>query len=229
LLGHTLRPYVLRAWGGPLVAPGRPLELELILLGPPPPALPALLDEMAQRGLGPARVPHRLVSLQERPTGQDLLVEGLPPQSLPRARPLEALVRPPPANVTGARLHLLTPLDLGGADPSPAAVLRACIGRLRALARAQGIHLQGRWPDPETLPARWIERRWTAGARWSERQEGDVPLSGWQGSLELGPGVEAFADLLAAVELTHVGRGVTAGLGWVAVDWLAEEGRPGAT
>ncbi len=218
------RPFALRVLeAAPRVSRESPLVVEWALFEPPP--RPSLLLEglcrAARLGLGRDRVPHRVERLVVRGEGASvtLLRGGEQQGAWPAPAPLVRFVRLP-ADPIGARVHLLTPVQLhGGRPPDAAELLRSAVGRVRALARTRGVSLNRWWPEPRGLSARWEGLRRVEGGRYSRRQAHRVDLSGWMGTLVLGPEVAAWADLLAAMEVLQIGRHTPAGLGRIAVEW----------
>ena len=221
------RPFALRILGTPTEAnPTGQLVVEWsFLVAPPRPSLVVeSLCRAARLGLGPNRVPHRVHELMVQGAGAPVMVlrEDRQEGAWPTPAPLGHFVRLPEAP-RGARLHLLSPLQLrGSAPPDAGAVLRAAVSRVRSIARGQGLRLDRWWPEPAGLTARWEGLRRVQGSRWSRRQAHAVDLTGWLGTLVLGPAVAAWADLLAAMEVLQLGRQTAAGLGRVTVSWEAD-------
>lgn len=220
------RPFALSVFppGGHWVSAHEPLRVELVLLTDPPrhTLLVEALERAALQGLGPHRVRHELARLVVHGEGAPvvLVADDLGVGRWPEATTLARLARLP-QQPAGARLHLLTPLQLsrrmGRRRPQARHVLMSAIQRIKAVATAQGEHLVRRW---DLVEGRWLDLRWVEASRWSKRQEHAVDLSGWRGVLELGPEVAEVADLLAAVEVLQMGRGTSAGCGRVAVEWI---------
>jgi hypothetical protein len=227
--GSDLRPFVLRvAWpSGELVSRERPIRVTWVFFGeiPRPSLIQEALARMARVGLGPQRVPHRLAHAVAEGEGAPvaLAVDGCPP-IFPDAAPFARLVRLP-AEVRGTRVDLVTRLSFGKRlsrpEPAPSDLVRAALGRVRALAQQQGVSLPKRWPDPGEAGGRWIELRHDAAQRWSGRQRREVWLDGWLGCAEFGPEIAPFADLLAVAELAQLGRDTSAGLGVIQAAWNA--------
>lgn len=235
--GQAVRPLVPSVWlpQDGQVSRERPLKLRLDLLGPVP--LPELvlaaLAHATASGLGPDRVPHAitrvsLVGQQSVDGGAELLTQ---PERWPVPAGLGALMRPLPAHPTGVVLRLRTPTRgkrvSAHRPPHPAEILRLALLRLRAVERSLGLVLLRDWPDPSQVRGRWREARFHQRQRYSSRQGQPVDLSGWTGTLELGESVAPFADLLAAAEVLHIGRGTSAGGGRVTAAWEDGGNTPG--
>ncbi len=235
--GNMVRPFALRAsWQkGELVSASRPIRLAFVFFGPVP--RPDLLTEslvrMARVGLGPRRVPHRLVhALAEGLGARVSLLSGDPASVWPDPAPLSRFISVPPRG-GDLRVLLVSPVDFGkalrGRMPSPADLLLLSKGRILSIARLLGQHIGTRWPRVEQAGGRWDELRFERGRRKSAAQGRTMPVSGWTGSL-LYPGetVRPFVELLAAAEVVQVGGWTTAGLGAVSLQWgvsAAVEGR----
>ncbi|MFH1465450.1 MAG: CRISPR system precrRNA processing endoribonuclease RAMP protein Cas6 [Pseudomonadota bacterium] len=225
--GHDLRPFSLRvAWPvGELVGRERPIRATWTFFGPVPrPSLVVeALHRMARAGLGPLRVPHRVVHAAAEGLGASVaLVQTTPSPIWPEPAPLAQVVSLP-ADVRGARVDLVTRLSfgkrLGGREPEPSDIVRLALARVRHLAQHQGVSLPVRWPDPREAEGRWLYQRRAAAQRWSGRQRQEVWLDGWLGCAEFGPEIAPFVDLLAFSEIAQIGRDTTAGLGVVQVGW----------
>ncbi|MCB9797047.1 MAG: CRISPR system precrRNA processing endoribonuclease RAMP protein Cas6 [Alphaproteobacteria bacterium] len=221
------RPVALRVAHSGGVEVSGSLRLELLIFGASPRSslLVEAIVRAARLGLGPERVPHRVARLLVHGEGQRVcvLVDERAVAAWPAAGSLHTLAEMPEA-VAGARVHVLTPVYWTGMDaarpPSAGALLNAALGRVRKLARAQDIELQRWWPDPGALTGRWLGPVWRERVRYSKRQSHEVQLSGWTGTLEVGPAVAPFVDLLAAAAVLGVGKGTTAGAGRLEVEWL---------
>lgn len=215
---------------GARATPEWPLRVTFWLLGavPEPSRLVQALVQLAREGLGPGRVVHSLTRLTVQGAGSPVsLVAEEPHPAEPRWPEPGALAqfcRLPP-QPGGAVLTLRTPARWAQAHPqrapSPHELILAALGRVRQLARVQDVRLRRWWSPPEGLPGRWTGLRWVEGSRYSARQGHPVDLSGWTGSLVLGPEVGPWADLLAAAEVLGVGRSTSAGRGEVSVEWLS--------
>lgn len=216
-LKEGIRPYVFEPRSStPRFAPGDALDFDLLLFGGAvalAPVATLAVQKMAAAGLGAARFPFRLASLE---TGG--------PEWLPAA----------PAAPLGkrARLRFLTPARIldGGRPVDPAA------RGLRALALAiakRSLELGYAHGDGTEIPIRpWLERAAAVRversslhfedlSRFSNRQGTKVPIGGLVGTLELAGDLDALAPLLAAAEVLHVGKGTTYGLGQVRVEAAA--------
>lgn len=217
--GHAPRPLLpeVVTQGGTRVGPDAPWRVRCWLLGTAP--RPSLVADafvwLARAGLGRDRVPHRVVELLARGRGHAVRVID---DERDQAR------WPEPGELAGFcrtddaidELITTTPLCLNGASPSrPPTVgelLWAAISRVRQVARAQGVALAHRWPDPRALGQPWDEARWVPGERRSS-EGGPHDLSGWAGRVRLGPELGPWADALAACEVLGLGRSTSAGRG----------------
>lgn len=224
---HAPRPVLPRSIspGGARIGPEEPWRAELLVLGaiPRPTLLVEAILRMARNGLGRARVPCKVALLLARGAGEavtvleeDAQVGGWPPPGT-LASALHLPYRP-----EGVEIRVRSPLSWTGARPDrwPEAgdLLWAALGRVRQLLRAQGLPQPEPWPDPRALRTPWQEARWVEEDRRSS-VVGRHDLSGWVGSLALGPEVEPWKDLLSAGELLGVGRSVSAGRGRLELRW----------
>lgn len=222
------RPLVVRvsAPGRAPVTPEHPLHVQLLHVGTM--LRPSLIVEavvrMCQMGLGPERVTHRVQRVMVKGEGMpaQVVLNGVQHGIWPEPGRLSELLVLPVAPV-GAKVRLLTPTFWSGVGPqrppSAAELLRAVMGRVRQLAREQGVALSQWWPSPDAVTGTWREARWCSGDRFSRRQGVRVDLGGWVGVLELGPEVAPFEDLLAAAHVLGVGKGASAGRGQLLVEW----------
>lgn len=224
------RPFALRAaWAvGETACADLPLHLTLTFFGrlPRPSLVIEALRRMARTGLGPARVPHRIVHAVAEGLGAPVtLTPDNPIPIWPEPAPLVRFVRLPSAPCP-ARVDLVTRMDLGSQvgdrEPQPADLLKAAILRVRKLTSAQGLAQPPRWPDPATAGGRWLELRWEGAPRFSKRQGRKMPLEGWLGRVEFeAEAIAPFAALLAAAEVVQIGKKTSFGLGCLAVRWNA--------
>lgn len=223
--GHRGRPFSTTVSPPEVVSPDSPLRARLVLYGDLPDRA-ALLSALRLAGamLGPADVQHTLTRLVVRGEGGPAdVVGGAGPAAWPEAATLDALIdvpRAPQGAVVTLRAPLQADTPRGAQELSPEAFLERCIRRVQALATDQGIHLPARWPRAEGSFGRWQDRRWVDKSQWSQRTGERIDLSGWRGSLEYGPEVAPYADVLAAAALVSVGRLTSYGLGAVSVAWL---------
>jgi len=125
-----------------------------------------------------------------------------------------------PTTVHSATLRLRSRLQLDRAHTRPTLPLlvRALVHRLRAVQRSLDLPAEPRWPDSSDL-ATLDELRFEEASRASQRQGQQVDLSGWVGSLSVGPEIAPYADLLAIGEVLQVGRHTSEGLGSYTVHW----------
>ncbi len=226
LAGETgPRPFVLAAAtaAGSSLGPAAPFAMNLTLVSPCP--RPSGLIEAAvragRRGLGSRRVPHILERISAWVNGawRDVLVDERRVRPWPDPRPIDEMTQLPdyPA---GARIVLESPLQLKRRErPSPPEVVNAAVQRVRTVARMQGLTLDRWWPDVQGLPGGWEGLTYARGKRFSRAQDANVDLSGWLGSLHLGPEAGSYADVLAAASLLQIGRKTSAGLGRLSLTW----------
>jgi hypothetical protein len=219
------RPFVIstRTEGGAQLSPTAPLEVELTLVRPcpRPSAMIEALVRSGRHGLGPKRVPHRLERLSVHADSRWVLVIEDERQLTPWPEPATlsncASVPPDPAGVS---IDLYSPLQLKSTrKPRPQDIIDACIQRVRSVARLQGADLQQWWPDLDGLPGGWEDQRLVESSRYSRAQGSPVDMSGWRGTLHLGPEAMAYRDVIAAAELLHIGRKTSAGLGKLRARW----------
>ena len=224
--GAALRPFSLEvrhAPGAP-IEPDAGLDLRWTFVGsiPRPSLVQEAIFRAAQIGLGPERVRHRVARVAVGGAEGPIAVieygqEAAPWPGAARLGDLATLTEP-----TQGLIVRFTPrvslTDRGAHHPpSPADLLRRGVDRIRSVARALGVTLGERWPDPETVPAEWIDLEFVSHGRYSRRQGERIDLSGWRGSAWFGPEIEPFIDLLAALEVLQVGRHTSAGIGCVSV------------
>lgn len=220
--GQEARPYAIRVDPHGPVRPDRPLRVNIVWFGPMPrpAAVQESLSRLATGGLGQRRVPHVLSRLWVRGEGGPIVVvhDDSTVGAWPRPGTLADQVRWPPARVAGASVAFRTPFQQKRPGrPSPQDILKAAILRVRSVARACGVELHRRWPEP--IPGEWEALEHHVAARRSSSGQGRHDLSGWTGVVRFDERIAPFADLLAAAEVLHVGRGSSAGLGRVDVDW----------
>lgn len=222
---HLLRPYALQVSRTRSYRPGRQLVVRQVFLRPLP--RPSLFAEAVLRaarvGLGSERVPHRVKRLRVfGPQGWETVVEDdRPATAWPEPVSLDRIVRPLAPRARGVRLSFMSPLSFKRPGrPAAADVLRAVIGRLRGVAREQDRRLERWWPGPDSLGGQWKGLRRQEQSRWSQNAGEHIDLSGWRGTLELGPESTPFFDAFAAVEPLQLGRHTTAGLGRMRVEWV---------
>lgn len=211
--GNAPRPLLPEAVtpGGAAVAPDQPWRVRLWLLGeaPRPALIPQAVVRLARAGLGPDRVPHRVVELLAR--------GGRLARAVDEDREFARL--PEPASLAefcrsgrASELETRSPLCLDTPAPTVGDLLWAALGRVRQVARSQGVALSLRWPDPRPLRRPWDEARWVTGRRVSSGG-GPHDLSGWTGRITLDDELAPWADLLTACEVLGVGRNLSAGRG----------------
>ncbi|MCB9796312.1 MAG: CRISPR system precrRNA processing endoribonuclease RAMP protein Cas6 [Alphaproteobacteria bacterium] len=225
---HLTRPILPRLANeaGSAVTRASPLRLTGWLLGPIPRGslFVEALVRMARVGLGPERVVHELTRLSVTGDGHEVELirheAGL--AAFPSPGRLSDFARVP-AEPTGALVHLGSPCVWSGVThdrpPTATELMKAAIARVRKVASAQGVRPAKRWPDPNGLEGTWRAARWRRGERYSHRSSFNLDLSGWTGTLALGPEVAPFSDLLAAAQVLGVGKLTSAGRGSLVVEW----------
>ncbi|MCB9761173.1 MAG: CRISPR system precrRNA processing endoribonuclease RAMP protein Cas6 [Alphaproteobacteria bacterium] len=201
------------------------VQLTFWLLGdvPRPGLVLEALHHMAAAGLGRDRIPHHV---------RQVVVEGTGAAAQVVRDEIQTGIWPAPGHLgrfgclpqapVGARVHLLSPTTWRGltraAPPSVEDLLQAAVRRVRAVAHAQGVRVERWWPTEGA--GRWLETRWVRATRWAPRHQRRLDLSGWMGTLEIGPAAAELADLLAAAEVLGIGRQASAGRGRIRVEWL---------
>lgn len=135
-----------------------------------------------------------------------------------RSSPLDVPPSPEPAN--NARIHLLTPVNLG--DRGEAfSVERFLMGVVRRVSLLHQFHadapLEADFSELKRL-ATQIEHKaevWSGGwQRYSSRQQGMQPVRGWLGDIYLqGAGLAAFWPYLHLGQWLHTGKSTNMGLG----------------
>ncbi|HEX7180502.1 MAG TPA: CRISPR system precrRNA processing endoribonuclease RAMP protein Cas6 [Thermoanaerobaculia bacterium] len=211
------------------LAPGDPLEFDLLLLGQAIELLPyALLamDRMAAGGLGRGRARFTLDRvLVLTPDGA---WETLHEQGRLRSHATPSPCLPPSGGLTGSRalLRFLTPARLVLHDRLLETVTFSDLTFLmlrRALELAH-FHVPGAHPGWTLRPlldrAREIrianaDLHWRDWQRYSNRQRAPMTLGGFVGALEIEGDLAPFVPLLRTAEVVHVGKGATFGLGKV--------------
>jgi hypothetical protein len=196
--------------------------VEFFLFGPADPVAESVVwsawEQALARGLGPERVPARLVEI--RPVAWDgtaLSPERVQPGfslcPLPwPAGPTEApcrLVFPAPVRILRDK-HLIE-------EPTLADIVIAALRRVEALT---GPAAEQVWQDRQW----WLNlahRQVVSSARWSPldlvrysgRQKRELEVCGVTGEMELPEGPGDLVDLLAAAGWLHVGKSTVMGLG----------------
>lgn len=221
------RPFVLTPLVPACLGPtGGAVRCRLTLLGRPalePGPWLRALRAACKDGFGQPRARFRVLDAVEAPW------RGVAEYAKARASDLV-----PDGRSARLRLVALTPMRLFSDGmpliPSPCAVVNALLRRLQALA---WIHGDARYEAPFEAwldAAEAVERaadfaeeyRAVSGRRISFRQRCKVPLEGalatWEGRIPL-----ALAVLLAAGELTGVGKATTSGMGCYRLDAAAPE------
>lgn len=222
--------------------PHTPIELELLLFGKILLSLPYFifaLERMGNTGLGRARVPCRLVTVEAFHAGKTWLLYS-PDDSTPKpadgfaetvALDLPSPLQPVPATYSRIRLTLLTPLRLIYQERLATALPFHVLIRqlLRRLALLSYFHCGG---PAEGIPFReWIalaeqvrltsqELQWFDWERYSSRQQTTMALGGLLGTVSYEGPIAPFLPLLKLGELIHVGKGTSFGLGRYTVEPL---------
>lgn len=221
---QRIRPFALRevrAVPGPRGAPPV-VTIDSTWLGPVPGLLVVdALREVARR-LGPGDQDTWTLAtvLVRGGAGVEAVVDaGRVRADWPPPTALEALSAAP-AQVQGATIHLdrRVQLDKEHSRPTLSGVLRACLLRLRSVQRALDLPPEPRWPDIPELP-HTAELSYQRAARDSRHPGQHVDLSGWTGTIQAGPALAPWADLLALGEQLQVGRHTSEGLGVLRISW----------
>ena len=128
----------------------------------------------------------------------------------------------PPARATAASLIFRSPVAVRSGrrlKADPAAILRAVLLRVSAMARWQGVTFAADWPalhrmigeaavdDSALIPAWW--------QRYSQRRGAEpIPMAGWVGPLRLAGRLDALIPFLAIAATCNAGSHAALGLGW---------------
>jgi hypothetical protein len=128
----------------------------------------------------------------------------------------------PPARATAASLIFRSPIAVrsgGRVKADPAAILRAVLLRVSAMARWQGVTFAADWPalhrlidetaadDSALVPATW--------RRYSQRRGAEpIPMAGWVGPLRLAGRLDPLTPYLALAATCNAGSHAALGLGW---------------
>lgn len=228
LKGQTAapRPFVLEAEDERRqFVPGDRLRFDLLLLGSAVglQTLAALaVERLAAAGLGERRkrfavqeIAYQDAAGRFRPLGRSLAPSLLPPRN---GLPNEAFT-----------LHFRTParFKVGGQlvrSLDFRALVFRMLARLLELAHFFGDRAAVDWNFGPLLRhaggVRIVEQRlgWQDFKRYSARQQTEMTLGGFIGSLRLEGDLAPFAPLLRTAEIVHVGKGTTFGLGRVEVE-----------
>jgi len=229
------RPYVFEPVGEANArrdySPGDQLTFDLVLLGQAvelQPFVLVALERMAVGGLGRHRARFELQRVAWR-SAQGTWHEGYRRGERPWS-PVEAVPLPQPesSNGHGLTLRFETPTRFKnrGKLTSDFTFRQLAFRMLRRVLEVAHFHV----PEAEvdwTFRA-FLERadyvrvtdrrlRWWDWERWSQRQKTSMRLGGFVGLVRLEGELQTFLPLLAAAELTHVGKGTTFGLGRVRV------------
>lgn len=209
------------------VAPGELVETDVLLLGQAAELQPFVLlalERTAERGFGERRSRFRLVAVDA--LGEDgswragyRLGGERRPGSVARLVPV--LDEPAPERLT---LRFLTPtrIEKGGKPQETVPFKGLVFQMLRRVLELAHFHVPGAEPDwhfkpllerTEDLHTTRSDLTWRELERYSSRQGGKVPLSGFVGEMELEGDLGAFLPLLRTAEVVHVGKGTAFGLG----------------
>lgn len=179
-------------------------------------------DLALSKGLGPARVPARLIEV--RPLAWD--GTALVPAQVQPGFPLSPLPWPTGDASAPCRLSFSAPLRLLRRGQL---ILHPTLADLTATALRRVQALAPEALDPDRLqPREWVEasrslpaRPWTGGpldlVRYSGRQRCEVEMRGVAGELHLPAGPGFLVDLLAALPWIHLGKGTVMGMGQLVI------------
>lgn len=233
---HTApRPYVFEPVGENReqrdFQPGEALSFDLVLFGQAVElqtfALVAL-ERMAPTGLGKGRARYRLQRVAaQRPDGswREGYRRG---QQAWQGVPAVALPDPPSANGAGLTLRFETPTRFKsrGRLTDSFSFRKLTFRMLRRVLELAHFHVPEAEVDwtfrsflEQANRVRVIDRdlRWWDWERWSQRQKTSMRLGGFVGEVKVQGDLQPFLPLLAAAQVTHVGKGTTFGLGRVEV------------
>lgn len=210
--------------GGNVLAAGQTFEFALVLIGNALTHASTLIQAFARAlntGLGHEHARCTLLSVHHEATGTPLWPASgaitLAPMTLPAA----------PSLVDRATLRFTTPLRLQN-QGKPVRTVQRLDARtlLVTLARRYQLlldaHLGADSPQQDfarlsalasaidLLP---IDLRWFDWGRYSQRQEREMRLGGFVGTLQLRGGLAAFGPLLWLGQWLHVGKNASFGLG----------------
>ncbi|RME22743.1 MAG: CRISPR system precrRNA processing endoribonuclease RAMP protein Cas6 [Deltaproteobacteria bacterium] len=214
--GHQARPFVVEVDTDDLR-----WQVGLWFFGVPPD--PGLVEQalrrLVRRGVWPDHLPLQLESAVVTGVDRRDLLAG---ERWPAPGRLSDFVSVP-AWPVGMELRLRSPTWFTGCPrrqpPDAIRCVKAAIMRLRSVAMAQGVSLSRWWPDATALRGQWADARFLRSERRSGRTGERIDLSGWVGTLHIGPDVAAFADLFAAMEVLHLGKNTSAGAGRLELQW----------
>lgn len=209
---------------------GGALAFDLLLLGSAMPLAPfaaLAVARMAEQGLGAGQPRFELGRLEAQDEGGGWRELGLGAPA-----PLAGQVggeSPEAMAAERLRLHFLTPARLldGGERLARLAFRQLTFRMLRRvleLAHFFGEPNEADWHFRPLLAAcegvEILEPRlaWADWERYSNRQQTKMTLGGFVGTLDLAGDLAPFLPLLRAVEVVHVGKGATFGLGRVRVE-----------
>jgi hypothetical protein len=216
------------------VAPGDPLEFDLLLIGQAVDLQTYVLlavERMAASGLGVSRSPFELVRAEAPAPGGGRLILFQGNRATGLAAPPSFCLGPDGLGSLEegrATIRLLTPLRLQERGHlSETLDFRALtLAMLRRTLELAWFHVPGAEVDWTFRPL--LDRAAAVGAipdlawhdwdRYSNRQQRKVTLGGLLGTLELEGDLAPLAPLLRAAEILHVGKGATLGLGRIRVE-----------
>ncbi|HEX4965059.1 MAG TPA: CRISPR system precrRNA processing endoribonuclease RAMP protein Cas6 [Thermoanaerobaculia bacterium] len=231
-IDQAVRPYLFEplAEGGRL-APGETLRFDLLLFGQAAElAAYAVLavERMAQAGLGTRRARFRLQQVEAlSPDGaaREVFRAGAP-LSGARITAAPPEIAPLPDGAVGLRFE--TPLRIKVRDHlSDRPTFRdLAFNMLRRILELAHFHVPGALIDwnfrplldrAESVHIGAADLAWHDWERFSQRQGTTMKLGGLVGTVTLEGDLTPFVPLLRTVEVVHVGKGATFGLGKVSV------------
>lgn len=202
------------------LSPGQKFTVRLLLVEHANHYLRPVINAMqvaGQRGLGKGRGRAELREVVQLPLAGNATVvfaQG----SFFRAAPLELTIVPEPS--LSARIHLLTPLNLG--DHGEAFVverfLMGVVRRISLLHRFYAdvlLEVDFTGLKQQIMHIQYKADVWSGGwERYSSRQQGKQPVKGWLGDIFLqGNGLVAFWPYLHLGQWLHTGKSTNMGLG----------------
>ena len=206
---------------------GDSFHFELLLFGPMIDLLPYFIyavEEMDQRGLGPKQQGFRL----ERVVADEQILYTSDAPQLPAPLIGKTLTLAPCPQDEG--IHLLTPLRTKSGRRLVSSLdfpllVQIALRRMRALwweferqsppVDENLLHTQARQIGVRNSSLRWHEQ-----VRYSSRQKSRQLLGGLCGTLEVEGELAPFLPLLRAVEVVHLGKETSFGLGKIRVEVL---------
>ncbi|HVG08163.1 MAG TPA: CRISPR system precrRNA processing endoribonuclease RAMP protein Cas6 [Thermoanaerobaculia bacterium] len=210
--------------------PGDPLCFDLLLFGQATSlAAHALLavERMARGGLGARRSPF---VLDQAGAGlanggwQEIYKEGRPSPALATVVP--RLPSEAPVGEGRITLSFLTPtrLQVRGQLKEEPGFRNIVFAMLRRTLELAWFHVPGAEIDwclrpllERKVKVAFSDLRWQELQRYSNRQQANISLGGFTGTMELEGDLAPFGPLLRNVEVLHFGKGATFGLGRVKV------------